>query len=239
MNKLLDLAIKAHGGMNQWNAVKSIAVDAIISGQLLEAKGFHEHLFTRIEIDTGTLHTTLTPYGGDGRRGVFTPNRVWIETLDGKLIEERHDPRASFAGHIRTTKWDELHRLYFLGYASWNYLTTPFLLAQPGFELEELAPHKEDGEEWRVLRVRFPATVTTHCEEQLFYFSAEGMLKRFDYQTDIAGGVASHYPFDPKTIDGIVFPTRRRVVQRKPEGPKLTGITGVYLDFQRIDVRSL
>jgi hypothetical protein len=65
------------------------------------------------------------------------------------------------------------------------------------------------------------------------------MLKRFDYQTDIAGGVASHYPYDPKTIGGIVFPTRRRVVQRKPEGPKLTGITGVYLDFLRIDVRTL
>src|SRR5260370_5526985 len=203
MNELLDLAIKAHGGMNQWNAVKSIAVDAIISGQLLEAKGFHEHLFTRIEIDTGTLHTTLTPYGGDGRRGVFTPNRVWIETLDGKLIEERHDPRASFAGHVRATKWDELHRLYFLGYASWNYLTTPFLLAQPGFELEELAPHKEDGVEWRVLRVRFPANVTTHCGEQVFYFSAAGMVKRFDYHTDIAGGVASHCHEDGKPSDVI------------------------------------
>lgn len=238
MHEFLNLAIKAHGGMDQWKAVKSIAVDAIISGQLLAAKGFHEHLFTRIEIDTGTLHTTLTPYGGDGHRGVFTPNRVWIDTLNGVLVDERHDPRAAFAGHVRATKWDELHRLYFLGYGLWNYLTTPFLLAQPGFELEELAPHQEDGEDWRVLRVRFPATIPTHCDEQLFYFNAEGMLKRLDYQADIAGGVASHYPYDPKTVDGIVFPTRRRVVQRKPEGPKLTGITGVYLDFLRIEVRA-
>jgi hypothetical protein len=236
MNELLERVIKAHGGLDRWGAVKSIAVDAIISGQLLEAKGFPEHLFTRIEIDTAALHTTLTPYGGVGRRGVFTPDRIWIETLDGTLVEERLNPRAAFAGHVRATKWDELHRLYFLGYALWNYLTTPFLLAQPGFELEELAPHQEDGEAWRVLRVRFPATVPTHCDEQLFYFSAEGMLKRFDYVTDIAGGVAAHYPYDPKTIDGIVFPTRRRVVQRKPEGPKLTGITGVYLDFLKIQV---
>jgi hypothetical protein len=137
---------------------------------------------------------------------VFTPNRVWIKTLEGKLVEERHDPRASFAGHVRATKWDELHRLYFLGYASWNYLTTPFLFAQPGFELGELAPHKEDGEEWRVLRVRFPAAVPTHCEEQLFYFSAEGMLKRYDHKTDVAGGAASHYPYDPQDDRRHRFP---------------------------------
>jgi hypothetical protein len=60
MNELRDLAIRAHGGMAQWKTNKSIGVEAIISGQLLEAKGFHEHLFTRIEIDTGTPRTTLT-----------------------------------------------------------------------------------------------------------------------------------------------------------------------------------
>ncbi len=158
--------------------------------------------------------------------------------LDGQLVEELHDPRASFAGHVRATKWNSLQRLYFLGYATWNYLTTPFLFARPGFEVEELARHSEDGEEWRVMRVRFPKTVPTHCDEQIFYFSVEGMLKRIDYQADVAGGVASHYPFDPKTIEGIVFPTRRRVVQRKPEGPKLSGITGVYLDFTGIEVRN-
>jgi len=139
MHELLDLAIKAHGGLDQWKAVKSIAVEAIISGQLLEAKGFHEHLFTRIELDTRTPHTTLTPYGGDGRRGVFTPDRVWIETLDGTLVEERPDPRAAFAGHVRATKWDELHRLYFLGYAMWNYLTTPFLLARSWLPTRRMA----------------------------------------------------------------------------------------------------
>src|SRR5271156_4826574 len=116
MSQLLDLAIEAHGGMDRWRTIKSIAVDSIISGQLLETKGFPEHLFTRIEIDTAAPHTTLTPYGGEGRRGVFTPNRIWIETLGGELVEERHDPRAAFAGHVRATKWEELHRLYFLGY---------------------------------------------------------------------------------------------------------------------------
>jgi len=35
--------------------------------------------------------------------------------------------------------WDDLHLAYFSGYAMWNYLTTPFLFAMEGFEVEEAA----------------------------------------------------------------------------------------------------
>ena len=31
--------------------------------------------------------------------------------------------RAAFAGHVRETRWDRLHLIYFLGYAVWDYLT--------------------------------------------------------------------------------------------------------------------
>jgi hypothetical protein len=127
----LDLVIEAHGGLKRWKQIKSIGVDAIISGQLLEAKGFADNLFTRVEIDTDAPHTMLTPYGGEARRGVFTPDRVWIETPDCQLVEELRDPRASFAGHVRATMWNSLQRLYFLGYGTWNYLTTPFLFTRP------------------------------------------------------------------------------------------------------------
>jgi hypothetical protein len=49
------------------------------------------------------------------------------------------------------------------------------------------------------------------------------MLKRLDYTTDVIGGVATHYCYDPKTVDGIVIPTLRRVVRRTPEGPLISG----------------
>jgi len=49
------------------------------------------------------------------------------------------------------------------------------------------------------------------------------MLKRWDYETDVVGGVAAHYCYDPVTVEGIVFPTLRRVVRRTPDGPLLVG----------------
>lgn len=57
--------------------------------------------------------------------------RAWIEDRDGRVVEERADPRASFAGHVLATPWDRLHLLYFAGYANWNYFTAPFLLTEP------------------------------------------------------------------------------------------------------------
>jgi hypothetical protein len=49
-------------------------------------------------------------------RWIFTPDRMWIERRDGTVVEERADPRASFIGHVRETRWDRLHLAYF-GYA--------------------------------------------------------------------------------------------------------------------------
>jgi hypothetical protein len=83
--------------------------------------------------------------------------------------------------------------------------------------------------------VRYPKDIPTHCDTQQFYFNSDGILKRVDYTTDVLGGVASHYLYDPKKFAGLVVPTRRRVVQRTPAGPKLTGITAVFLDY--LDVR--
>lgn len=235
MNPLLSLAIEAHGGLERWKRIKLLRAKTAFSGQLMEAKGFAHHLYTTATVDTLRPLTILDPYPLPGSKGVFTPDKVWVES--GETITATRDaPRDAFKGHTRETKWDELHRLYFVGYALWNYLTTPFLLAGEGFELEELAPHAEDGETWRVLRAAFPAWAPTHCPVQLFYFASNGMLKRIDYQTDVAGGVASHYPYDPKTFHGIVVPTRRRVVQRKDNVPKLTGITGIFLEFTDVDV---
>ena len=45
----------------------------------------------------------------------------------------------------------------------------------------------------------------------------------------LAGGVAAHYCFDHVTFDGIVVPTFRRVVKRKPEGPIIHGPTAVLI----------
>src|ERR1700738_5481410 len=162
MNEVLELAVSAHGGLDRWKRISSIDVSLIISGQLLEVKGFPEHQHTKVTIDADGPRTMMEPYGGEGARGIYTPDRVWIEARDdGREIMELREPRASFAGHIRDTKWDQLQRLYFLGYAMWNYLATPFIFVRDGFDIRELAPHAEEGERWRVLQVRHPKAIPT------------------------------------------------------------------------------
>jgi hypothetical protein len=40
------------------------------------------------------------------------------------------------------------------------------------------------------------------------------MLRRIDYETDVAAGVVSHYCYDYRSFDGIVIPTVRGVLKR-------------------------
>src|SRR3546814_17001914 len=71
-----------------------------------------------------------------GQRSIYEPDRTSIVADDGQLVGERTSPRASFADHKVTTPWDSQHIIYFRGYAIWTYLTTPFLFARPGFEVQ-------------------------------------------------------------------------------------------------------
>src|SRR5260370_5681044 len=163
MNEVLGIAVSAHGGLERWSRIRSIDVSLIISGQLLEVKGFPEHQHTKVTIDADRPRTVMEPYGEEGARGIYTPGRVWIESRDdGREIVELTEPRASFAGHVRNTKWDQLQRLYFLGYAMWNYLTTPFIFVRDAFHLQELAPHGEDGQSCRRIQPRHPTHLPTH-----------------------------------------------------------------------------
>jgi hypothetical protein len=130
---------------------------------------------------------TITPFGGEARTGHFTPGRVWIEDANGGVVEERATPRASFAGHVLTTPWDKLQELYFVSYALWNYLATPFMFTEPGFETREIGPHEENGETWHRLLVKYPPSIPAHCAEQVLYFNAQGLLQRMDYSVDVVG----------------------------------------------------
>lgn len=120
---------------------------------------------------------------------MFTPERIAIEELDGTVVAERRAPRDSFAGHQMSTPWDPLHRAYFNGKAVWTYLTTPFLLALEGVRVEESEPWREGAETWRVLRAYFPGSIETRSVIQDFFFGeSDFMLRRHDYNVNIAGG---------------------------------------------------
>ena len=147
------------------------------------------------------------------------------------MVLERRAPKDSFAGHQMSTPWDQLHRAYFNGEALWTYLTTPFLLAMPGVEVEETEPWREGEETWRVLRAYFPAAIETHSRVQDFFFGADLMLRRHDYQVNIAGGFpAAQLTSDYVVADGIRLPTRRRAYTRGPDRRPILDMLMVSID---------
>ena len=238
MADLLRSVIAAHGGLDRWRTVRAIDVTFNFSGGLLDLKGYPGHRRPSASVDAATPRTVLQRLGdGSDDRWIFTPNRVWIERRDGTIVEERSDARAAFAGHVRETPWDRLHLTYFLGYAVWNYLTAPFLFARRGFARRELTAHVEGRDTWRVLEVTYPDDVPAHTKVQQLYFDHDFMLRRLDYVTDVLSGVAAHYCYDHVTIDGLIFPTLRRVVRRTPEGPLLSGRTSFILDYTDLAIR--
>jgi hypothetical protein len=219
MNRLLAEIIERHGGLTRWHAHQRVDASIVSGGGLWAMKGLVQDPNPRHM--TAWLHqerASLTPFGDPLWRTDFSPSRIAITTLEGAVVKERSEPRKSFAGHVKTTPWDPLHRAYFNGYALWTYLTTPFLLAMEGVELSELTPWQEGQEAWRVLRARFPATLATHSEVQDFYFGEDLLLRRHDYKVDVAGGFdAAQLVFDYIEADGVALPSKRRAYTRGPD----------------------
>jgi len=211
-SELLDLAVKAHGGLGRWNRVKAIQVAASITGGIWWVKGKGDFLKDVVLTAETRRERVTVDFPGQDKRAIFEPNRVVIETADGKLIEARDEPEKSFVGQQRETPWDEIHVVYFVGEALWTYLNTPFLYTQEGFATEEIPSIQVEGETWRRLKVTFPDNVKSHTREQISCFGPDGLLRRHDYTVDILGGATGlNYASDYRDVDGIIVPTKRRV----------------------------
>ena len=236
MAELLDLVLRAHGGIDRWQEVNRLRAEVSVGGSSWPSDGVLAN--TVATVDTRAQRVDWAPFGQPDQRARYTPERVEILAADGSVLAKRDDPRGSFAGFTPETPWDRLHKAYFSGYAFWNYVNTPFLLARDGVQAVEIEPWRQDGATWRRLAVRFPAGITTHNTEQTFYFGAEDfLLRRHDYAGDVLGGfTTAHYATDHRSFDGFVFPTRRWVVPRRPDGSSLDGPVVVAIDIRSISV---
>jgi hypothetical protein len=242
VTRLLEEVIDAAGGRRRWQQAKRVSADVGSGGLLMRMKGraasFREY---SVSVATEYQSAVLRPYPREGSSGVFDAGQVRIEAPDGEVIAERHAARDAFAGLSglrRDLRWDELDALYFSGYALWNYLTIPFLFEGPGFEISEGEPLATGDGRWRRLDVVFPEGVHTHCREQTLYFDSRGLLRRHDYHPDVVSSLANaaHFCDEHREFDGLVFPTRRRVVPKSPLGRPLRGPTIVSLDLDSIEV---
>lgn len=218
MHPLVEEAIAAHGGMDQWNALRRIEANVSLTGPFYDIKGQAQGMRrVQMHVDPHAQRVDVSPFPHLGTIGRYEHDRVAIIDGHGKVVADLPEARGTFDGRL-DAQWSDLQLLYFNAYAMWNYLTLPFLLARPGFELAQLPDHREANETWRPLRVVFPDDIVTHSREQTLYFDEKGLLKRLDYVTDVAGGVAAHYCYDHLTFGGLVFPTLRRVTRRTDEG---------------------
>jgi len=212
MKDLLSLAIEAHGGLERWSRVKAVTVAASVTGETWKVKGRPDYL-KDVVFDVETMRQRVTvDFVGQDKRSVFEPNRVEIRRRDGTFVGAREDPEASLQRQGPLAPWDDLDIAYFSGEALYAYVNTPFLYTYAGFTSEEIAPIRVDGEDWRRLRVTFPDTVKSHTRTQISCFGSDGMLRRHDYVVDILAGTPGlNYASDYREVDGIIFPTTRRV----------------------------
>ena len=236
MNKLLAEILDAHGGVDRWRKYAKVDATIVSGGGFFALKGFlQDPSPRRMTVWLHEERSSVTPFGTADQRTMLTPDRIAIEKLNGTLVAERRAPRDSFAGHQMHTPWDPLHLAYFNGEALNTYLKTPFLLGLSDVRVEEIEPWKEGPDTWRVLRAYFPGSVETHSLVQDFFFGDDLMLRRHDYQVNIAGGfAAAQLTSEYREVGGIRLPTRRRAYTRGPDRRPILDMLMVYIDISEV-----
>jgi len=230
---LLTAVLDAHGGLDRWMGFQRIDATITSGGLMFEMKGQPQdptprHMTAALQREWSSVR----PFGADDQKTDFTPDRIAIEKLDGSIVAERHHPEESFAGHDLTTRWDPLQRAYFNGYALWTYLTSPFLLALPGFAVRELEPIEDGGTTLTGLQWHLPTGFVSHSSPQEFYFGPDLLLARHDYRVDVAGSFsAMQYVSNFVEVDGIRVPTTRRAYRRGEDGNAILDELMVWIDL--------
>jgi hypothetical protein len=237
---LLDEVLGAYGGADRWKQIDTIKIHQLVGGVLWPLKHVDGIIAdSTVEIRVQEQRAWHRPFTGLALRSSYSPERVAIESDDAAAttVEELLAPRDSFAGHTLTTAWSTLQLAYFAGYAMWTYLSEPYSLTFPGVQTEELGQWNDDGQIWRRLGVRYPANIGTHSPNQMLYVDADGLLRRRDYQVDIAGGSpAAHYMDDHREFDGIILPVKRVVHGRDGDGHRIPEPITVTIDIDDVVV---
>jgi hypothetical protein len=239
-DNLLDLAIATIGG-ELWNDLRALKIDISIGGPIWAHKGWpKDKTFDQIlTVDTADEHIVFTPFTRPDQQMVFdaATDSVTMQTLDGHPVDKLEPARAGFKGMLRFSPWDASHLGYFLGYACWNYFTTPFLFTYPGVVAREIESWHEAGQTWRRLVVTFPRSIATHNPEQVFYFDSEGLQRRMDYIVEINGStLVGHYTSRYKSFGGLRVATRRRVFRRNPDNTVNLNLPSITLDIHDVDL---
>lgn len=242
MTELLDEVLTAHGGVECWQSVSAITARGRLGGLLPQRFPGNKLAKFTVEVEVAEQRTVLQDFPRVGECAVFDKGVVRIETRDGEELGRRTDPRPEFfglSGVRRNLHWDALDTAYFAGYAFWNYLNAPLLLARDDITVAEAEPWQESGQQWRRLQATFAPEIDTHCRQQTFYVDNGGLIRRHDFVAEPVGSwaKAALYCDHHRQFDGLTFPTRRRVLPRGPGSRVLSRPTLLALDFDDIEIK--
>jgi hypothetical protein len=220
VSALLDELLEAHGGAGALDGVAAVDAELDSGGLVFSGHGLPASFSVSLRIHVDEPRVELRDLFGSGRDALFTPARVTVGDA------ARDDPRAAMHGLKR--RWDEHDFVYFVGYAAWNYLLTPWLLAREGVRVTDLPGRR--------LRAEFAPSIPTHSPVQTFWLGDDGRLARLDYTALPIGRWArgAHACWAHRDFDGIVAPTRRRVTPRVIGRP-LPGPTLVWIELKRLE----
>lgn len=211
---LVKDVIEAHGGIALWQSLKALEADISVRGLLFTMKRQPVMNHARVRASTRRPRFTFLDFPHPGQTGEFRGDEeVRVVDNSGKVVAGRTHPRSAFRGLRRQVYWDTLDFIYFAGYATWNYLLTPFLFLRDGFTFESLAPLPGMPVSWAGLRVTFPDDMPTHSRKQNFYFDEDHYLRRLDYTAEVVGAWAhaAHLCRDYRDFNGLKISTSRRV----------------------------
>jgi hypothetical protein len=234
---LIDV-LAAHGGLDRWRTFSQITATVVSGGSLWAMKGIEIDAAPRLMTSKFRRQWTRTaPFGNPDWHMTYEPGRVAIGTTAGEIIAQQENPRETFVGHAWETPWTPLQLAYFNGYAMWTYYNLPFVLGEPECDVADIPSVTQDGLLLRGVRVRFPPAIHTHCAEQQLYFDERGLLRRQDYEVDVAGKVrAAHLISDYVDAQGLQFATKRRVFVRNEDGTLQTHKVLVSIDLSEFEL---
>jgi hypothetical protein len=86
-----------------------------------------------------------------------------------------------------------------------------------------------------VLRAYFPDSIETHSLVENFYFGDDLMLRRHDYNVNVAGGFgAAQLTSNYIQANGIRLPTKRRAYTRGSDNHPILDMLMVAIDISNV-----
>jgi hypothetical protein len=81
--------LQAHSGLAAWKTVKQVEAQIIAGGPVFQLKQSPISLRNlMLRADPNAVSVEVTPHPKAGYRGVYTPQRVWIEDERGRVVAQ-------------------------------------------------------------------------------------------------------------------------------------------------------